>query len=91
MSNENWNICNQCKFFMLAPDSDPYDWFRDGDKKSLCLKQKAVIANSLEYPSEWSNISSPLWCPNLGCKLNEEEKEKANKNLEFAQKLFKSK
>ena len=84
-------ICNLCKFFLLAPDPDPYDWFRDGDMKALCLKQKAVIAGALEYPSEWQNILKPLWCPKLGRKLSKDEKEKSIESLTYAQKRFEGK
>ena len=87
----NSPICNQCDSFMLAPDPDPYDWFRDGDKKALCLKQKAVIAEGLEYPSEWKNILKPLWCPKLGRKLSKAEKEKSIESLTYAQKRFEGK
>lgn len=83
-------ICNQCNSFMLVPDPDPYDWFRDGDKKAVCLKLKAVIQGSLEYPSEWSNLSKPLWCPKLGRKLSEEEKKEAVESLKYAQGRFKT-
>ncbi len=83
--------CNQCDSFMLAPDPDPYDWFRDTDKKAVCLKLKAVIQGSLEYPSEWSNLSKPLWCPKLGRKLSEEEKKEAIESLTYAQKRFEGK
>lgn len=83
--------CNQCDSFMLAPDPDPYDCFRDTDKKAVCLKLKAVIQGSLEYPSEWSNLSKPLWCPKLGRKLSEEEKKEAIESLTYAQKRFEGK
>lgn len=83
--------CNQCDAFMLAPDPDPYDWFRDTDKKAVCLKLKAVIQGSLEYPSEWQNILKPLWCPKLGRKLSKDEKEKSIESLTYAQKRFEGK
>lgn len=83
--------CNQCDSFMLAPDPDPYDWFRDTDKKAVCLKLKAVIQGSLEYPSEWQNILKPLWCPKLGRKLSKDEKEKSIESLTYAQKRFEGK
>ena len=83
--------CNQCDSFMLAPDPDPYAWFRATAKKAVCLKLKAVIQGSLEYPSEWSNLSKPLWCPKLGRKLSEEEKKEAIESLTYAQKRFEGK
>ena len=80
--------CDDCPFFSLVPDPDPYDWFRDGDQKAICFEMKASIAGGLERPSEWTNIPKPLFCPKLNRKLTEEEKEKAERLLEWGRKRF---
>ena len=81
--------CDKCNAFRLFPDPDPYDWFRDGDKKAVCLEVNGVIEGSLEKPSEWTNISKPLYCPKLGRELSEEEKKTAAKRLKWAKKRMK--
>lgn len=81
--------CDRCSYFTLLPDPDPDDWFRDGNLKAVCLKVNGVIEGSLESPSEWTNIHKPLYCPNLRRALSEEEKKKAAKELEWAQKRMK--
>lgn len=81
-------FCDQCYAFSLLPDPNPYDWFRDGDKKAVCSEVKGVIEGSLEIPSEWTNIRKPLYCPKLGRKLTEEEKEEAATRLKWAQKRW---
>ena len=78
------SFCDQCSAFRLMPDPDPTDWFRDGDQKAVCLEVNGVIAGALEKPSEWTNISKPLYCPKLGRELSEEEKKKAAESLEWA-------
>lgn len=81
--------CNQCSAFRLFPDPDPYDWFRDGDMKAVCLAVNGVIERGLERPSEWTNIRKPLYCPKLGCELTEEEKKKAEELLKLAKERMK--
>lgn len=76
--------CDQCSAFRLLPDPDSDDWF--GDMKAVCLEVGGVIEGSLERPSEWTNIRKPLYCPNLGRELSEEEKKKAAKHLDWARK-----
>ena len=82
-------FCDQCSAFRLMTDSDPYDWFRDGDMKAVCLEANGVIEGSLERPSEWINICKPLYCPKLGRELSEEEKEEAAKRLKWAKERMK--
>lgn len=82
-------FCDHCNDFRLLPDPDPYDWFRDGDMKAVCLEVNGVIAGSLERPSEWTNIRKPLYCPKLGRELSEEENEKAAKRLKWARERMK--
>jgi len=82
-------FCDQCNAFRLLPDPDPYDWFRDGDKKAVCLEVNGVIEGSLERPSEWTNIRKPLYCPKLGRELSEEEKEDTAKRLKWAKERMK--
>ena len=82
-------FCDQCNAFRLFPDPDPYDWFRDGDKKAVCLEVNGVIEGSLERPSEWTNIRKPLYCPKLGRELSEEEKREAARQLKWAKKQMK--
>lgn len=81
--------CDQCSSLRLLPDPDPYDWFRDGDMKAVCLEIGGVIAGALENPSEWTNICKPLYCPKLGRKLSEEEVEEAEKQLKWAKMRMK--
>lgn len=81
--------CDQCSAFRLFPDPDPNDWLRDGDMKAVCLEVNGVIAGSLERPSEWTNISKPLFCPKLGRELSEEEKKKAADRLKWAKERMK--
>lgn len=81
--------CDQCSSFRLLPDPDPYDSFRDGDMKAVCLEVNGVIIGSLERPSEWTNIEKPLYCPKLGRKLTEEEKEEAARLLKWAKERMK--
>ena len=84
-----YEYCNHCSAFRLLPDPDPYDWFRDGNKKAVCLEVNGLIAGSLEHPSEWANIPKPLYCPKLGRELSEEEKKEADKRLQWAKKMIK--
>ena len=81
--------CDHCSAFRLLPDPDPYDWFRDGDKKAICLEVNGVIEGSLECPSEWTNIPKPLYCPKLGRERREEEKKNADERLQRARKSLK--
>ncbi len=81
--------CDQCSAFRLLPDPDPFDWFRSGDMKAVCLEVNGVIEGSLERPSEWTNIHKPLYCPKLGRELSEEEKKEADKSLQWAMKRMK--
>ena len=81
--------CDHCSAFRLLPDPDPYDWFRDGDKKAVCLEVNGVIEGSLERPSEWTNIPKPLYCPKLGRELSEKEKKEADERLQWARKRMK--
>lgn len=76
--------CDQCSSFRLEPDPDPYDWFRSGDQKAVCLVVNGVIEGSLEKPDECINIRKPLYCPKLGRELSEDEKKEAAKGLEWA-------
>ena len=80
--------CDQCSAFRLVPDPNPYDWFRNGDMKAVCLEVNGVISGSLEKPSEWTNIRKPLYCPKLGRKLNEDEKKVADRLLELAHQMM---
>ena len=82
----NDDFCDHCSAFRLLPDPDPYDWFRDGDMKAVCLDVNGVIEGSLEKPSEMVNIMKPLYCPRLGRELTEEEKQTATEQLKLAQK-----
>ena len=84
------DVCDDCVHFKLEPDPSPYDWFRDGDKRAVCLKLGVVIAGSLEQPSEWINISKPLFCPKLRQNLSEEEQKKASVMLANAKKALKA-
>lgn len=77
--------CDQCASLRLLPDPDPYDWFRDGDMKAVCIELNAVIAGSLE-PGELTDIAKPLYCPKLCRELTEEEKKKAEKQLGYARR-----
>ena len=86
---DNGEFCDQCSAFRLLPDPDPFDWFRDGDMKAVCLEVNGVIEGSLEVPSEWTNICKPLYCPKLEGELTEEEKEKATRQLKWAKELMK--
>ena len=81
--------CDQCSAFRLLPDSDPLDWFRDGDMKAVCLEVNGVIEGPLERPSEWTNIRKPLYCPKLGRELSEEEKKTAAERLKWAKERMK--
>lgn len=83
-NNGNCEYCDQCNSFRLLPDPDPFDDFRDGDMKAICLEINGVIAGSLERPSEWTNMEKPLYCPKLGRELNEKEKEIAKRRLAIA-------
>ena len=78
-----------CSAFRLLPDPDPFDWFRDGDMKAVCLEVNGVIEGSLERPSEWTNIRKPLYCPKLGRELSEEEKKTAAERLKWAKERMK--
>ena len=49
---------------------------------------KAVIADSLESPSEMVNLSKPLWCPKLGRELTKKEKNIAETRLAFDKRRF---
>ena len=82
-------FCDHCDAFRLLPDPDPYDFFRDGDMKAVCLEVEGQIAGSLENPGEWTNIRKPLYCPKLGRELTEEEKEEAAHRLKWAKNFFK--
>lgn len=84
-----YEYCDQCSAFRLLPDPDPFDWFRDGDMKAVCLEVNGVIEGSLERPNEWTNIRRPLYCPKLGRELSEEEKEIAAKKLQWAKERMK--
>lgn len=75
--NKNPEYCDSCQFLLFAPDPDPYDWFRDGDKKAVCTKLHIAIECSLELPSEMVNIKRPLFCPLIKDQLTEEEKREA--------------
>lgn len=77
----NSEYCDNCSAFRLLSDPCPYDWFRSGDMKAVCLKVNGVIAGGLERPSKMTNIEKPLYCPNLGRELSEEEKQEAEKDL----------
>ena len=81
--------CDQCSVFRLRPDPDPFDWFRDGDMKAVCLEVNGVIEGSLETPSECTNIRKPLYCPKLGRELSEEEKKTAAESLKWAKERMK--
>ncbi len=81
--------CDQCDAFRLLPDLAPDDWFRDGDMKAVCLEVNGVIEGSLENSSEWTNIEKPLYCPKLGRKLTEKEKEEAAEMLKWAKARMK--
>lgn len=81
--------CDQCSAFRLLPDPNPFDWFRDGDMKAVCLEVNGVIAGSLERPGECTNIRKPLYCPKLGRELSEEEKKIAAESLKWAKKRMK--
>lgn len=83
-NNGNCEYCDQCNSFRLLPDPDPFDDFRDGDMKAICLEINGVIAGSLERPSEWTNMAKPLYCPKLGRELSEKEKEIAERSLAIA-------
>jgi len=83
---EGSEYCDQCSDFRLLPDPDPYDWFRDGDMKAVCLAVNGVIRGALERPSECVNIRKPLYCPKIGRELSDEEKKEAAEQLEWAQK-----
>ena len=83
------DYCDNCSAFKLLPDPDPYDWFRDGDMKAVCLEVNGVIAGALERPSEWTNIPKPLYCPKLNRELSKEEKQRAEKQLDWAKELMK--
>ncbi len=85
-SKEGSEYCDQCSDFRLLPDPDPYDWFRDGDMKAVCLAVNGVIRGALERPSECVNIRKPLYCPKIGRELSDEEKKEAAEQLEWAQK-----
>ena len=82
-------FCDQCNALRLLPDPAPDDWFRDEDKKAVCLEVNGVIGGSLERPSEWTNIRKPLYCPKLGRELSEEEKKEAARQLKWAKKQMK--
>lgn len=82
-------FCDQCSSFRLLPDPDPHDWFRDVDKKAVCLEVNGLIEGSLEKPSEWINVRKPLYCPKLGRELNEDEKAIAKKRLVWAKEFMK--
>ena len=84
----NSEYCDKCSSFRLFPDPDPYDWFRDGDMKAVCLLVNGVIEGSLEKPSEWTNICKPLYCPLLGRELSDEEKKQAAERLKWAKERF---
>ena len=81
-------FCDHCSAFKLLPDPDPYEWFRSGDIKAVCLEVNGLIAGALE-PSELTNISKPLFCPKLGRELREEEKLEAAKYLKWAKERMK--
>ena len=81
--------CDQCSAFRLLPDPDPFDWFRDGDMKAVCLEVNGVIEGSLERPSECTNIRKPLYYPKLGRELSEEEKKTAAESLKWAKERMK--
>lgn len=83
------DCCDQCDAFRLLPDPAPDDWFRDGDMKAVCLEVNGVIEGSLENSSEWTNIEKPLYCPKLGRKLTEKEKEEADRLLKYAKERMK--
>lgn len=83
------DYCDLCPAFRLLPDPNPYDRFRDDDMKAVCLEVNGVIEDNLETPGEWTNIRKPLYCPNLGRKLSEEEKKKAQKALKCAKENLK--
>lgn len=83
--NQDSNYCDSCSSLTFAPDPDPYDWFRDGDQKAVCMQMNAIIEGSLERPSEMVNIIKPLWCPTLGRKLSEKESALADLQLKIAQ------
>ncbi len=68
--------CDQCPSFRLFPDPDPYDWFRDGDLKAVCIEVNRVIRFGLESPSEFTKIRKPFYCPRLGRELSDSKKKK---------------
>lgn len=85
-ATENGNeseYCDRCSQLRLLPDPDPFDWFRDGDMKAVCLEVNGVIAGALET-REVTKIHKPLYCPKLGRELTEEEKACARITLKFA-------
>ena len=82
--NQSPNVCDSCPNLIFAPDPDPYDFFRDGDQKALCLSMKAAIETGLERPSEMVNILKPIWCPCLGRELTSEEKKHYDSILRIA-------
>lgn len=81
--------CDKCDAFRLLPDPAPDDWFRDGDMKAVCLEVNGVIEGNLERSSEWTNIRKPLYCPKLGRKLTEKEKQEAAEMLKWAKARMK--
>ena len=81
--------CDHCSSFRLLPDPNPFDWFRDDDMKAVCLEVNGVIASSLEGPGEYTNIRKPLYCPKLGRKLSEKEKNIAAIMLKGAKESMK--
>ena len=82
--------CNNCKFLRLLPDPDPFDWFSDNDEQAICIRVNALITEGFE-PSEVPKIYRPLYCPLLNRILNEDEKRKAQENLQFARKRLRDK
>ena len=86
--NTDSNVCDSCNCLFFADDPDPFDWFRSGDQKAVCSEMKAVIADSLERPSEMINLSKPLWCPKLERELTKKEKNIAETRLAFDKKRF---
>ena len=66
LSKKNPNeFCDGCRYLVFLPDPNPFDWFRDDDKKAVCLAVNRVIEGGLERPSECENIERPLYCPLL--------------------------
>lgn len=92
VKNDNQDdVCNGCEFLRLVDDPDPFDWFRDDDKKALCELLKAVICGSLE-PRELVKIYKPVFCPKfkLEREITKQEQEAIDRWLKNAKKRYKA-